>query len=46
VIASLNDNLGVIFAYPLNGGTQKTFVPQDKTGNWENMFPNTPTITM
>lgn len=46
VIASLYDRLWVIFAYPLNGGTQKTFVPQDKTGNWENIFPNTPTITM
>lgn len=46
VIASLNDNLGVIFAYPLNGGTQKTFVPKDKTWNRESMFPNTPIITM
>ena len=46
VIANLNDNLAVIFAYPINWGTQKTFVPQDKTGNWESMFPNTPVITM
>ena len=43
VVANINDNLWVIFAYPLNGGTQKTFVPQDKTGNRD---PNAPVITM
>lgn len=41
VVASLNDRLGVIFAYPLDTGTQKTFLPQDTTERW-----GTGTITM
>lgn len=46
VIASINDGLGAIFAYPINGWSQKIYVPVDKTGNWENIFPNISNIMM